>query len=444
MNNINWGNHCLALRWNHVYSQQLFSNLTIGYTRFFYNSFSDIYKIEKQSDKTVGTLSNRFTSAIDDIIGKIDFDYYLTNHQIKFGCVFTLHQFSPTMNRVYQNGTPDSNIDTTFGAVKINPIEFISYIEDKFSLTEKLSFNIGFHFCSLTESGRSYYSLQPRIIGNYAITDNLAFKFSYTKMMQPVHLLSNNDAGLPTDLWVPATKEVKPQQSSLFALGITGEVLHDHSFEWSIETFYKTMDNLIEFSDGASFFTGTADWKQKIEKDGKGTVYGIELLLQKKKGNTTGWIAYTLSKNVRQFDRLNFGKPYPYKYDRRHDLSITANHKFNDRTQLSASWIFASGNAITLPSTMYELYVLEWENRNEGNIAYIYDEVHIYGKRNNYRTPIYHRLDISLDLIKKRQRGTRTWTFGLYNAYNRLNSYYLYFNYDKSGKENYIHSPCFR
>ncbi len=434
-NDVNWGNHSMSLRWNLIHSSKLFSNFTIGYTNFFYRSFSDIDNIEKQTGHTVGTLSNHFSSAINDYIAKADFDLYKSNHQIKFGGGITKHRFTPTMNSIYQVGTNAGDIDTTFGAQKNMPTEFFLYAEDELTLTKNLQLNVGLHFSTLTEKNHTFYSLQPRIAGNYAISDNYSVKASFSKMMQPFHLLSNNDAGLPTDLWVPATKEVPPQKSSQFALGIAGEITHEYPIEWSVEAFYKTLNNLIEFDDGASFFSGVADWKEKIVKNGNGTVYGSEFLLQKKEGTTTGWISYTLSKNMRQFNDLNSGNPFPYKYDRRHDFSIFINHKFNEKYQLSASWVFASGNAVTLPSNKYDLYVMGWENRDRGHIVYLYDEVHIYNQRNNYRTPSYHRLDLSLDISEKKKKGLRVWTLGLYNAYNRLNTYYLYFDKDKTGNK---------
>ena len=434
-NDINWGNYSTSFRWNHIYSSKLFSNFTIGYTNFFYRSFSDIDNIEKQTGHTVGTLSNHFSSAINDFFAKADFDLYKNNQQIKFGGGITKHRFTPTMNNIYQVGTNASNIDTTFGSQKNMPTELFLYAEDEFTLTENLLLNVGLHFTSLTEKNHTFYSLQPRITGNYVVAKNYSIKSSFSRMMQPFHLLSNNDAGLPTDLWVPATKEVPPQKSSQIALGIAGEINHKYPVEWSIEAFYKKMNNLIEFEDGASFFSGIVDWKKKIVRNGSGTIFGSEFLLQKKEGATTGWISYTLSKNMRQFDELNSGNPFPYKYDRRHDFSIFMSHKFNEKYQLSASWVFATGNAVTLPANKYNLYVMGWEHRDGGNIEYLYDEVHIYNERNNYRTPSYHKLDISLDISEKKREGLRIYTLGLYNAYNRLNTYYLYFDNDKAGNK---------
>ncbi len=223
-NDLNWGNYSMSLRWNRIYSSKLFSNFTIGYTNFFYHSFSDIDNIEKQTGHTVGTLSNHFSSTINDFIAKTDFDYYESNHQIKFGGGITKHRFAPTMNNIYQVGTNASDIDTTFGAPKNKPTELFLYSEDEFTLTENLLLNVGLHFSALTENKHTFYSLQPRINANYSIAENYSIKASFSRMMQSFHLLSNNDAGLPTDLWVPATKEVPPQTSSQFAVGIAGEI----------------------------------------------------------------------------------------------------------------------------------------------------------------------------------------------------------------------------
>lgn len=433
-NDLNWGNSCLSFRWNHTFSQNLFGNFTAGLTKFYYNSVSDIYKTEKNSGKNIGTTFNHLNSSVSDVTVKIDFDYYLYKHQVKFGIGTIAHKFMPSTNNISKIGETESNIEMTLGSPKLKPWEIYSYIEDKYLLSRKLSLTTGLHFSCFTESEKSYFSVQPRITGNYQVSESVSVKSSYSQMVQALHLLSNNDAGLPTDLWVPATKNLPPQNSRLFAIGISGKLSPKKSIDWSIETFYKTMNNLVEFSDGATFFSGETDWQQKVEKSGKGKVYGIELLMQKNVGKTTGWIAYTLSKNMREFENLNFGEPFPYKYDRRNDLSITFNHKFSNKIDLSASWIFESGNAVTLPSTKYDLIILEEKNKNEGIVGYFYTEAHIYGKRNNYRTPSYHRLDVSINLHKELKKGTRTWTLGLYNAYSRLNPYYLYFDYDKSGK----------
>lgn len=432
-NDLNWGNHCLALRWNHVYSNQLFSNITFGYTRFFYNSESDVYKADKDTDKIVGTLSNHYNSSIDDILGKIDFDYYLSEHQLKFGGGTTLHKFVPNMSKFQQSGSAEIPVDISYGSQITRPLEFYSYFEDSYNMSNKLSINAGIHWSNFWVYDAFYPSLQPRLISNYKLNENLSIKASYTRMTQAVHLLSKSTAGLQADLWVPATRDVPPQNSSLLVIGVAGNTFLTKQMAWSVESFYKRMNKLIEFSDGASFFSGSADWQDKIEKNGKGSVYGFEFLVQKKQGKTTGWIAYTWSKNMRIFENLNNGEPFPYKYDRRHDISITFNHKFNEETDFSAVWVFATGKALTLPSAQYEQLVLDMENMYF--LGYFYDEVHIYDKRNNYREPNYHRLDLALNFTKELTKGIRIFSLGLYNSYNHMNPYYLYFDLDKNGNK---------
>lgn len=437
-NDLNWGNLNYSMRWNRVYSTKLFSNTTIGYTRFYYNALSEAKRFDKQTKKNAGHLYSLYASRIDDFIAKTDMDYYHKVYHMKFGGGITRHKFTPTMQKVKRLEAATQNADTTYGGPTTNALSFFVYAENTLHLTEAFKLNAGVHFAGFSESGWSHLSLQPRLMVSYALTKGFSVHFSYTEMVQPVHLLSNNEAGLPADLWVPASKEVPPQKSSLIALGASGESNKITHLNWSIEAFYKTFNQLIEFSENASFFTGSADWKDKIEKNGTGAAYGIELLLQKKQGQTTGWIAYSFSYNNRQFQNLNFGKPFPYKYDRRHDFSITINHKLAKNKELAATWVFSSGQPISLPNTGYSLLAMEHTDRNNpnnwGDIMYHYNnEVHIYGYRNNYRMPHYHRLDISMHFNKQLRKGLRTWTLGVYNAYNHHNPYYLYFKANKNG-----------
>ena len=269
---------------------------------------------------------------------------------------------------------------------------------------------------------KNYWSLQPRISGRYLLNGNSSVKASYASMTQFMHLLTNAGIGLPTDLWLPATERVKPQLAHQWAAGYAKTI--KGKYELSLEGYYKIMDNLIEYKDGASFFSTDQDWQDKIES-GRGWSYGGELLLEKKLGKTTGWIGYTLSWTNRQFENLNFGEVFPYRYDRRHDLGVAVTHEFNDRVSVGMVWVYGTGNAVTLGLERYQpasISQFDW-----------YSEVeHIEG-RNNYRMPAYHRLDLSVNLKKDRKWGQRTWSFGVYNVYSRQNPFYLEFGYDNSG-----------
>ncbi|MFP5471936.1 MAG: TonB-dependent receptor, partial [Bacteroidia bacterium] len=243
-----------------------------------------------------------------------------------------------------------------------------------------------------------------------------SIKASYAKMQQSVHLLSSSGVGLPTDLWLPATKKVRPSTSVQYALGIAQSIEHG-LYEFSIETFYKKMNNLIEYRAGADIFSSTSDWQNAVEKNGIGLSYGAEFLLQKKQGNNTGWIGYTLSKTTRQFENLNKGKPFNYRYDRRHDISVVYLRKINENIDFSATWVFGTGNAFTLAIARYNVLS---ENG-------IYENIHVYEGINTFRMRPYHKMDIGFNFRKQKKRGIRTWNVSIYNLYNRQNPYYYYF-----------------
>ncbi len=239
-------------------------------------------------------------------------------------------------------------------------------------------------------------------------------------MTQYIHLLTNSTIGLPTDLWLPVTDQITPQHSVQYAVG-TVYKLND-KVNLSLEGFYKTMSNLIEYKEGASFIKNDTDWQDKIEQ-GEGWAYGIELLAEKNLGKTTGWVGYTLSWSERQFDNISFGERFAYKYDRRHDISIVLLHKFSEKVDVGLTWVYGTGNAVTLATEKY----LPLSEKGDGwNMGYV---EHIE-KRNAFRMPAYHRLDIGVNFNKKTKFGHRTWNISVYNAYNRKNPFFLYFSND--------------
>jgi hypothetical protein len=240
-------------------------------------------------------------------------------------------------------------------------------------------------------------------------------------MSQYVHLLSSSTISLPTDLWLPVTKNVKPQNSHQVALGAFVKL--PKGFDFSVEGFYKTMDNLIEYKEGASFSGISSSWESKIEM-GKGWAYGAEFLLEKNIGKTTGWIGYTLSWADRQFENLNFGEVFPARYDRRHDVSVVLTHEFNKKVDVGVTWVYGTGNATTLGVQEYQgQFPMRYYGGMGGDITY-------YGGRNEYRMPSYHRLDIGVNFHKQKKHGIRTWSLSVYNAYSRQNPFYLYWGYD--------------
>jgi hypothetical protein len=216
---------------------------------------------------------------------------------------------------------------------------------------------------------------------------------------------------LPTDSWIPSTRKILPENADQVAFGFASTL--KNGIELSVEAYYKTMNNLVLYREGSGFLTPDSLIDNKVTQ-GKGTAYGFEFLAQKKEGRLTGWVSYTLAWNNRQFDDINLGKTFPYKYDRRHELAIVGSYQLTKRKRLSASWIFSTGNAITVPERVYAYY--------SPAVGYPTRVVQ-YGERNGFRTALIHRLDVSIEFVKKKKRFVRTWNVGLYNAYNRANPF---------------------
>jgi hypothetical protein len=428
---LGWGNVTTALRWNYLFSDKLFVNTTLTYSNY-------LFKVDENTTNknlTTGIKNNEFgldyKSGIQDFAAKMDFDYFPNpNHRVKFGGSITSHTFKPGILAFAESGQEnDAKIDTAFGNPDIHAQEMYAYLEDNIELGSRLSVNLGLHSSGFLVDGKFYSSLQPRISMRYLASDRLSLKAAYSKMSQNIHLLSSSTINLPTDLWLPTTKRVKPQVSHQFALGGIYQV--KPGIDFSIEGFYKSMSNLLEYKEGASFVGATTGWEDKVEM-GKGWSYGAEFLLQKTTGKTTGWIGYTLSKAERQFDNLNFGKKFYARYDRRHDISVVLNHRFSDRFDLGLTWVYGTGNAVTLPTQIASVADISTTSYSMGypfQTSYEY-----FGERNNYRMPSYHRMDVGFNFHKQKKHGIRTWSLGFYNVYSRQNPFFLMFQ-ENSDKE---------
>ncbi|MFY0686706.1 MAG: TonB-dependent receptor [Cyclobacteriaceae bacterium] len=423
---LKWGNIISAVRWNHLFTPKLFSNVTATYSRYQFNIFNDYINTDNGQDPPeVYEYHIKYSSGIQDIAAKIDFDYLpSSNHSIKFGAQGTHHTFSPGV-LAYK----EANVaDTTIGANDINAIEYYVYAEDDWTISKKLRVNIGAHYSGFSVNGRYYDSFQPRISARWLLNQSLSAKASYVQMAQYIHLLTNVGIGLPTDLWVPATDNVRPQLAQQYAIGLAKNY---GPFEISIEGYYKEMQNLISYKEGASYFNTDDNWENKVVS-GDGWSYGGELLIQKKTGKLSGWIGYTLSKTERQFDELNFGKKYPYKFDRRHDLSVVAIYDLSERIKLSGTWVYGTGNAVTMPQTEYIPFegTFGYEHITQsGNDDYYWNRASAtnYGERNSYRMRAYHRGDVGITFHKQKPRIQREWSFGAYNVYSRRNAFFIDF-----------------
>ena len=428
---LHWGNFLSAVKWNYQISPKLFSNTTLAYTHYKFNVDTKNYE-RTESRNYENNYTSEYSSGIKDITFNIDMDYHpLANHHIKFGGGYLNHRFQPEVqtSRIKYNENATA-IDTTYSSMsdsRIRAHEANIYVEDNLSIGSRFSTNLGFHLSLFNVSNKTYTSFQPRISTRYQLTDDIAIKASYTQMSQYIHLLSSYTITMPTDLWVPATPQIKPMHSHQFSLG--GYYTVYPGLELSIEGYYKDMHNVLEYKDGASFLGSSQNWESKVEM-GKGRAMGIEFMLQKKVGKTTGWLAYTLAKSDRKFaeDGINNGKRFPYRYDRRHHLNMVVNHKFSEKVDIGASWEFYTGGTTTIAEE--KTVIIRPDGTNAGYINFpdgsSSAEVNYINNRNNYRMPSSHRLNIGVNFNKKTKRGIRTWNISVYNVYNAMNPTFLY------------------
>ncbi len=442
---LHWGNITSALRWNHVYTPKLFGNTTITYSRYsFITAITEEDTYTSWSDPSDNTVYHdkfgiSYLSGIEDYAIKADYDFLPSpSHKIKFGANGIYHIFKPGVSALRVSDDENKqNIDTTYGSKNIYAREYAVYAEDDIRIGKFIKFNIGGRASALSVQDTFYYSLEPRISARFLITDKWSVKAAYSEMTQYLHFLTNSTIGLPTDLWLPATKRIPPQHSVQYAAGTA--ISLPHNLNLTIEAYYKDMTNLIEYKEGAGFFEDPEDgnlagigWEDKVEI-GKGNSYGAEIMLSRNIGNLTGWLAYTWSKTNRRFENISFGQEFPYRYDRRHDASIAVTYKFNDKIDIGATWVYGTGISVTLAQQRYlplnSIEDLIEQKKNSGVEYYYYGDnsVEYYGKRNNYRLPDYHRLDLSINFNKKVKYGTRTWNVSVYNAYNRKNAFYVDF-----------------
>ena len=417
---INWGNTTAVVRWNHEFSNKIFGNFTTDYSKYQF----DVKNEEKSRTDNNDYYKLNYFSGIKDYSIHYDLDFLpAPNHFIKFGTGITFHRYKPGAIQSKESAQGSTPVDTLLTYRFLNSKETDTYAEDDIKLSDNLKANIGLHFTTFTINDKTYTSLQPRTSVRYLLNKQLSIKASFTQMKQYIHLLTNSGIGLPTDLWVPVTQRIPEQNAYQAAAGTAYE--YKNKFDITVEGYYKKMKNIIEYAEGASYLEPSGNWEDKVEI-GKGWSYGAEFFVQKKTGKTTGLVGYTLSWANRQFNNLNFGNKFPYRYDRRHDLKAAVVHKISDHIELSADFVFGTGQAITLP---VEKYV-----DNDGR------EIYIYQKRNGFRMAPSHRLDAAITFTKEKKKYTRSWIISVYNLYNHKNPFYIYLG----GEYNFAYTPAFK
>ena len=422
---IRWGNLLTSVRWNHVFNGRLFSNATVAFTDY---KMRMGYKSTEKNENSKNLYKFDYGSGIKDLTAKIDFDYTPTpRHLIKFGGEYVTHIYIPETYTTVEkeNHYGQMLTDTTYSNNKEkNRVghELSAYIEDDLTIGKRLTLNPGIHIAMFHTGGRTYWSPEPRMSAKFDFGKGISAKAAYSRMSQYVHLLSSSKITLPIDLWVPITRNIKPVTADQYSLGLYYNGLP--GWEFSVEGYWKDMHNVLEYKDGVSFMASSQSWEDNVVM-GDGRAYGVEVFIQKTIGKTTGWLGYTLAKSDRVFSNglINNGERFPYRYDRRHNISLVVNQQLGKKWDLSAVWTFATGGTTTIPER--ESIVM----LPDGTFTQIDYAPH----RNNYRLPPSHRLNIGVNYHKKKRRGESVWNFGVYNAYNRLNPNFVYYKADTKG-----------
>ncbi len=420
-----WGNFLTAFRWNKTFNSKLFSNTTISYTRYRYKK-----SFEFSDNSTKDFLSHKYFTGINDLSAKYEMQYFTSkNLNFRIGTDWTYHVFNPGFFDEIKILNDSVLIDTTYGNPNINSQELNFYTEVTAKLGDRININLGCRSSNYFTNEKIFNLFEPRISANLKITKNTSLKASYSKNSQNIHLLTSSTVGMPVDLWMPATSIAVPENSTQYSVGIFK--LFKNSLLFSTEIYYKNMKNLVSFKEGQSYYGAAQNWEQKIELNGIGISYGADVMLEKKSGKLTGWLSYSYNKTTRQFDNINNGKAYPFKYDRRHTFNVVASYKINDKINLSLSWIYGTGYPYSMAIGKFQ-YI---EDDNYPNYqADLNNYIYIYPERNSFRMKSFHHLDLGINFSKQKKRGTRTWSISVYNAYNHQNPFYYYLDTDKKGE----------
>jgi len=417
-----WGNLVGSFQWNHVFSNNLFMNITTAHSRYSYNINHQGNRLKMDSvlnESTEEYYSGFYKSGISDIIVKADFEYSVSNnYKVNFGLGSTFHKFNPGSNGLIINDPEtDIRIDTSYKNLSLYNNESFLYVESEMKKLQKLQLSTGLRISSLLATGESEINVEPRISANFMISPNLVIKAGYSRMVQYLNLLSTTGLSMPTDIWIPAMKGILPEKSDQVNIGI--------SYDWktklffSIEIYNKWLYNTADFKNGASLFSDLSPWYAKTTQ-GKGNAKGIEFMIEKQEGKLTGGINYSYSIANRKYADLNNGLRFPFKYDRRHNVNLTITHKLSDKWDYSILWTFGTGYPVTLPVEKY-LPALNIVAHLQHNYIYYYPSLY------NYRLPVYHRLDIGIHYKTGNKLFQHIFSLDIYNVYNRKNPVNMYY-----------------
>ena len=416
-----YGNATTTLRWNHVFKPTLFMNVSGVYNDYDFaaGGGQDVFQF------------NVF-SGVRDWNGKVDFDYYPSvNHALKFGVNYTYHRLTPNV----ATGTNGEQVFTNSDLIKPKYAhEYAAYISDDWKATPRLTLNLGTRLSAFQQIGpytsvktgeifakgkvaKTYSGFEPRFTGTYKMNDNVSsLKFGVTMTTQYLHLVSNSTSSFPSDVWVASSELVKPQRGIQYAMGYFRN-FDDNMWETSVEVYYKNLRNQIDYPE--NYVPKQAEDVEQSFVFGRGQAYGAEFFIKKAKGRLNGWVGYTWSRTLRTFPDINSGKTYPSVYDRIHDVVVVSNYAATKKWDLSANFVFGTGNTFT---PLKQLYFIDQKLNIE------------YGDRNSLRLPNYHRADFGATYTPKPNKTgfKSSWTFSVYNFYNRWNPFFVYYDIQQS------------
>lgn len=464
-----WGNVVGSLSWTHRTDELRSVTTGLSYSRYHYRlkTASDISKRQTLTEgNRLAYLYEensyaQYHSGIDDVSLTTDFRrLWQEKHDLRWGGKLSLQQFNPVVDvykKIHSKQLDNTDYvetseltDTVMGS-KQRMASLALYAEDDYSLSDRWRLSLGLRYSLFAVKGKGYHSLEPRASVRYMLSDRMSIKASYSRMAQAVHLLSSSNLVMPSDLWVPVTKKIPLMTSDQWAVGYNFDITRD--LDLSVEAYYKTMNNVIDYREGASYMKATGDW-QDLVAVGKGRAYGAELLLQKKFGRTTGWIGYTLSWSLRRYDRpgqeISGGDEFYAGNDRRHNLNIVFRHRFNRHWDVSASWTYQTGRRGVLATTgiyggkinEYDSYGVYSPSSYSGDLFFFpehgygnpeetihfhrFTRYYTYTERNGFRLPDIHRLDVGVNYATRHQRGETIVGLSIYNVYNRQNTSKVY------------------
>jgi hypothetical protein len=409
-----WGNTVAMARWTNIVSPKLFVNTYLTYSQFRFELNDTREIITEGTIRDLGTYSGK--SSINDATLKFAANWYpSSSHRVEAGVSYSNAGFTPVS---LETKLSKGGVGMAPYSYQFQSNEIVLYGEDEIKLGRKWILRPGLHFANWIGNTFNYSSLQPRVYLSYNIARRHMVYASFTQMAQFLHLINNNSYGLPTNFWIPSTDDIAPEESYMSTVGYSARPVK--GMNYSIEFYYKDIENVTSYNMGKTIFDNSVDWADNIVQ-GRGTSYGAEFSFRQALGKFRFMSAYTLSWSWRQFDALNSGKRFPYKYDRRHNIKAGLVFKGSEEFDMAANWMYMSGEAITLPDQIYP----DFDNNlmiEPNNYIYSTNYTYNYVEWNNYRLPAVHRLDLVFNFTHvKSKRMARTWSFGVFNAYAQKN-----------------------